>query len=102
MRRMLLLLAASTLIALAAPSVGSGAELSESSAPRPYRTTGSAAKCPLVRQCNESVCVLRRLCPVSDCPPGYPCHSLYGAYGPYGGSRYWGAYTSTGWGSPNY
>jgi hypothetical protein len=26
---------------------------------------------------------------------GYP---LYGAYGPYGGTGYWGAYTLSGWG----
>jgi hypothetical protein len=32
------------------------------------------------------------------CPDGYSCHPLYGAYGPYGGVGYWGAYTFTGWG----
>jgi hypothetical protein len=26
------------------------------------------------------------------------CYPLYGAYGPYGGTRFWGAYTYTGWG----
>jgi hypothetical protein len=29
------------------------------------------------------------------CPDGYSCYPLYGAYGPYGGPAYWGAYT--GW-----
>ena len=29
------------------------------------------------------------------CPDGYSCRPLYGAYGPYGGVGYWGAYTST-------
>jgi hypothetical protein len=33
------------------------------------------------------------------CPDGYTCHPLYGAYGPYGGVGYWGAYTFTGWGT---
>ena len=32
------------------------------------------------------------------CPDGYSCYPLYGAYGPYGGTRFWGAYTFTGWG----
>ena len=32
------------------------------------------------------------------CPGGYSCFPLYGAYGPYGGTRFWGAYTFTGWG----
>ena len=31
------------------------------------------------------------------CPAGM-CYSLYGAYGPYGGPRYWGQYTYSGWG----
>jgi hypothetical protein len=31
------------------------------------------------------------------CPSG-ACYSLYGAYGPYGGSAYWGQYTYSGWG----
>jgi hypothetical protein len=34
--------------------------------------------------------------PVS-CPSG-TCYSLYGAYGPYGGTAYWGRYTYAGWG----
>lgn len=29
------------------------------------------------------------------CPDRYSCMALYGAYGPYGGVGYWGAYT--GW-----
>ncbi len=32
------------------------------------------------------------------CTDRYSCWPLYGAYGPYGGLRYWGAYTFTGWG----
>jgi hypothetical protein len=30
------------------------------------------------------------------CPSGI-CYSLYGAYGPFGGTSYWGRYTYTGW-----
>ena len=32
------------------------------------------------------------------CPERYTCHSLYGAYGPYGGTAYWARYTLSGWG----
>lgn len=35
---------------------------------------------------------------IRPCPDGYSCYPLYGAYGPYGGVNYWGAYTFTGWG----
>ncbi len=44
--------------------------------------------------CVHSRCFVRR--PV--CPDGYACFSLYGAYGPYGGSLYWTRYTHAGWG----
>jgi hypothetical protein len=33
------------------------------------------------------------------CPSG-TCYPLYGAYGPYGGTSYWGRYTYAGWGHP--
>ena len=36
-------------------------------------------------------------CP-TICPGGYSCFPLYGAYGPNGGTAFWGAYTFTGWG----
>lgn len=32
------------------------------------------------------------------CTAWYYCYPLYGAYGPYGGTSYWGAYTEAGWG----
>ena len=32
------------------------------------------------------------------CPDPYSCFSLYGAYGPYGGTAYWSRYTYGGWG----
>jgi hypothetical protein len=32
------------------------------------------------------------------CPERYICYSLYGAYGPYGGTAYWARYTLSGWG----
>jgi hypothetical protein len=56
-----------------------------------YRT------CKQVWYCSALTCELRRACRVR-CPDRYSCSSLYGAYGPYGGARYWGAYTAAGWG----
>lgn len=58
--------------------------------------------CPLVRDCGDNGCIVRRVCRIPTCPPGYPCYSLYGAYGPYGGPQYWGAFTSTGWAYPKW
>jgi hypothetical protein len=43
-------------------------------------------------------CNLYRVC-APACPDGYSCAPLYGAYGPYGGKAYWGAYTDSGWSS---
>jgi hypothetical protein len=47
--------------------------------------------------CAAEGCSWQKFCPVG-CPDGYSCSPLYGAYGPYGGTGYWGAYTSVGWG----
>jgi hypothetical protein len=48
--------------------------------------------------CRADSCYWKRSC-VRTCPGRYSCSSLYGAYGPYGGSRYWSAYTFGGWGT---
>ncbi len=53
--------------------------------------------CRDVERCGPAGCVVRRIC-TRPCPDGYSCFPLYGAYGPYGGAAYWGAYTMTGWG----
>jgi len=45
----------------------------------------------------EHDCTWRRICS-SPCPAGNICYPLYGAYGPYGGQTYWGAYGYSGWG----
>ena len=44
------------------------------------------------RPCVSGHCLTSRW---RGCPDGYSCYPLYGAYGPYGGRAYWGAYT--GW-----
>jgi len=55
-----------------------------------------AYSCHRVRRCDPLGCGWVRVCRPS-CPDPYSCFPLYGAYGPYGGSRYWGAYTYEGW-----
>jgi hypothetical protein len=64
-----------------------GARAADYSAIRQYEKSRQA--------CRGHHCVRR----YSSCPesPSY-CYSLYGAYGPYGGTRFWGAFTSSGWG----
>jgi hypothetical protein len=44
-----------------------------------------ARKCGRYDHCFPVVC------------PSWTCSSLYGAYGPYGGTSYWGRYTYSGW-----
>ena len=51
------------------------------------RPVSHARKCGQYDQCGLPVA----------CPTG-TCSSLYGAYGPYGGTLYWSRYTYSGWG----
>jgi hypothetical protein len=51
--------------------------------------------CPREWVCGASGCEWRVICH-RPCPDSYSCSSLYGAYGPYGGAGYWGAYSSAG------
>ena len=55
--------------------------------------------CRYVPICGPAGCSQQVLCrpAYSD---AYLGHSLYGAYGPYGGTLYWGGYTAAGWGLP--
>ena len=63
---------------------------------------------PIIRHSKKirHICVGRHCGPYTPCrvrcrvvcPDRYSCYPLYGAYGPYGGTRYWGAYTYSGWG----
>jgi len=48
-------------------------------------------------RCGPSGCNWHPVC-TRPCPDGtYTCSPLYGAYGPYGGVSFWGAYTDAGW-----
>jgi hypothetical protein len=50
---------------------------------------------PIDGICNTSEGEWRSVCH-RTCPDVYSCNSLYGAYGPYGGTTYWGAYSRRG------
>ena len=51
--------------------------------------------------CGPEGCGWQKFCRLG-CPDRYSCSSLYGAYGPYGGTGYWSRYTAGGWGSSYY
>jgi hypothetical protein len=53
--------------------------------------------CGSVWTCGPYGCGWRHVCR-RVCPSRYSCSPLYGAYGPFGGTGYWGAYTLSGWG----
>ena len=55
-----------------------------------------ASGCHYVRVCRAHACNWRPTCRI-NCPDPYSCHPLYGAYAPYGGANYWGAYTTPPW-----
>src|SRR5262245_51305388 len=46
-----------------------------------------------VSTCAYSGCLAHRR---FRCPDYYPCYSLYGGYGPFGGSVFWGGFTYAG------
>lgn len=58
---------------------------------RLHRTIGVRGSWGSVEKCGRDGCTLQHVCR-SRCH-GYVWRSLYGAYGPYGGAPYWGAYT---------
>ncbi len=58
--------------------------------------TALPANCQELQRCGPDGCNTYRVC-ARRCPDGYSCSPLYGAYGPYGGVSYWGAYTDSGW-----
>jgi len=101
MQRTLLTVAAIAIIG----SLGSSATRAAELGSRPV-LQGSADRtgpptalygCRRVRTCDAYGCAWHHECPTS-CPSPYSCYPLYGAYGPFGGTPYWGAYTEAGWG----
>ena len=54
--------------------------------------------CTPTWRCGPIGCRWYRDC-YRGCPDGFSCYPLYGAYGPYGGTAYWGAYSESAWDS---
>ena len=52
----------------------------------------SYSSCRNVWRCGPAGCGWQRIS--CGCPDRYSCSPLYGAYGPYGGVGFWGAYTN--------
>lgn len=70
------------------------ADVSISKAERHRLTT--YGYCQDIERCGPDGCNVYHVC-TRACPDGESCAPLYGAYGPYGGLKYWGAYTDSGW-----
>jgi len=84
-------------VILCAVTSSGGAELqSRPLSPQAFGAPGYQS-CRYLPSCGAAGCVPHQLCrpTYSD---AYLGHSLYGAYGPYGGTLYWGGYTAAGWG----
>jgi hypothetical protein len=64
----------------------------------PHNRVGGPSDCRSVWRCGPSGCGLHSDCR-RGCPDGISCFPLYGAYGPYGGLAYWGAYSYNAWDS---
>jgi hypothetical protein len=70
-----------------------GAELAPvSSGPRTVAEVPLAPNCQRIWSCHGELCHWRNVC-WHGCTDRYSCSPLYGAYGPYGGPAYWGAYS---------
>jgi hypothetical protein len=63
----------------------------------PNRRVVRLPSCPPVWRCGPNGCRWYHVC-LRGCPDALSCYPLYGAYGPYGGVAYWGAYSDDVWG----
>ena len=58
-----------------------------------YRSVESVgANCQRIQTCQGEICRWKKVC-WRGCSDRYSCTPLYGAYGPWGGSSYWAAYS---------
>jgi hypothetical protein len=98
MPKIYLKLSAICLLAAATVSLSVTARAADSETPRISRSRVAAAGpyCQDLWRCGPGGCNWYHVC-TRPCPDRYSCSPLYGAYGPYGGVGYWGAYTDSGW-----
>ena len=97
MRRFLAVTAAGLLLALAALSPAIAQEPGNARGKRMGPLgPGDNGMCYRHWRCGPSGCGWHKIC--GNCPDRHSCWPLYGAYGPYGGVGYWGAYSPNLWG----
>jgi hypothetical protein len=83
-------------VTLVGVTLAFSAMAADTGGPASRRYAGPAQVCQNIWRCGPGGCNWHQVCaPV--CPDGSSCTPLYGAYGPYGGEGYWGAYTDSGW-----
>jgi hypothetical protein len=98
MSKILVVLVAGFIIIFGSISVLFDAKAADTGAQRPsrHRVLMANRYCQDLWRCGPRGCNWYHVC-TRPCPDGYSCSPLYGAYGPYGGVKYWGAYTDSGW-----
>jgi hypothetical protein len=96
MRKALFRSAAAFLMIFTCATTFSDAKAADLSAGYTPRVAELPHNCQELWRCGPDGCATHRVC-ARPCG-GYDCHPLYGAYGPYGGVGYWGAFTDSGWG----
>jgi hypothetical protein len=97
MRKALSMLATTFVVMSTSGAMLAGAKAADLSAGYTPRTAALSRNCQDIVRCGPDGCNTFHLCS-RPCPDGTSCFPLYGAYGPYGGVGYWGAYTDSGWG----
>ena len=86
----------SAFIILASGAVAFDAVAADATMRSKHRSYVASLNCQKLWRCTPAGCDWYRVC-ARPCPDGYSCSPLYGAYGPYGGTAYWGGYTDSGW-----
>jgi hypothetical protein len=101
MSRTLSTVFAAAILGLIGMSMTISAQAADASVPSGRRVAaGGHLACQELWRCGPAGCNWHRVC-TRQCPDGYSCAPLYGAYGPYGGVGFWGAFTDAGWAYQN-
>lgn len=98
MSKFLAALAGSIVFACVNVAVSFEANAADVSVPRIVQRGAELAGryCQDIQRCGPDGCNTFHVC-TRACPDGNSCAPLYGAYGPWGGTAYWGGYTDSGW-----
>jgi hypothetical protein len=96
MSKTLFMLSAVFLIVFTSVTESFNANAADAPRLRKNRVTMADRNCQDLWRCGRAGCNWYHVC-TAPCPDGTSCYPLYGAYDPYGGTAYWGAYTDSGW-----